>query len=985
MIQRPRTPSAEDQLDLLDALRLHAHESSFASADAASGLATAVQNARIRASEMGESRLNEALSRISHLLDVWECLTEADGGSNENCQAFLVQSIDRLSEGARTGRTPEAASWVLNESSRRWGDYLALVDPSCALGNDETPEDGFLDDEFNESATPGLDVSELMRRLTCVGNPASSIEELGDAAGVIPDGIDQPTIRPELELSDRSEVESAPEAAASGERGLSSHRDSILNQARSIEIDDELKEIYVADVSDLSARIQEATLNLGCGEDSERIRELGRCLHTLKGASGTVGMTELSAAIHELEGMFEQVGGAVNDSIVADIERALTLVDDVVAVLGQHTPIDRGSANHDAPARLSRSAPSRSEQPEACPSQPRDTRNPDDATDSDGLIRVPSARFEELLEAASELIARRRFWVEQAEELKRFSVAAKGCGQRLRSSIERLESGQEFRDYLSPRVNGLVSTSHNLGTSGLIQRLTEQSEDLNALAATAREASIAMVDEGEALTRLSTNLWDTLQAVRVLPIRNLFQRLTRAAREAARVEDRQIEILLKGEETGADRPLLDQLYEPMLHVVRNAVGHGIEGAETRVRTGKSSVGRITLEARREGNSLVVTVEDDGRGLDEVAIMEKAQRLGLVATGEHASPERIRSLIFHPGFSTRTEANAISGRGVGMDVVAQEVARLRGRIEMDSRQGAGTRLTIRLPSRLALEHMMLVRVDHQIYGIPIPLIESVHAGTEVEFDGFGLSGSLCIGDRTYPTVDSRSVLSVRCNADVRAATVLIVQADGKAVAILVDGIDGPRELIIKPLRSLLSGHPAISGTSLTTGGEVVLALDVTGLTRLALAGATSHRFHRDVAESAPLAPVLVVDDSLSVRRVTSRHLRSLGFAIDEASDGEQALGMLRDRRYRLILSDLEMPRMDGFGLLAELGRTGLLKSTAVIIASTLSDPETRRRALDMGATAVLAKPMSALELTQAVAPFLIGIGSPNLGAPMTLDS
>ncbi len=402
-----------------------------------------------------------------------------------------------------------------------------------------------------------------------------------------------------------------------------------------------------------------------------------------------------------------------------------------------------------------------------------------------------------------------------------------------------------------------------------------------------------------------------------------------------------------------------------MHAVRNAVSHGIEAPDDRARTGKSAVGRITLDARREGNTLVLAVRDDGRGLDEAAILAKARRLGLVGPEENPEVEPLRRLIFHPGFSTRPDANAIAGRGVGMDVVAREVAQLRGRTDLESRPGRGVCLTFRVPANLSLEPVMIVRVSDQAFAVPIDAIESLHRIATSDLGPEAHEGTVEIDGRRVRVVDMRTILGLSGRAPDSCPTFLMVRGTDGPTALRVDGVDGVRELIVKPLGPLLEGHPVLSGASLTTNGEVVFFLGPSALIR----------FSKTVG--APANPValcngatdreaaLVVDDSLSVRRLASRNLRALGFDVDEAVDGEHALKMLRMRPYRLVLTDLEMPRMDGFELLAELKRTGVLDRAPVVVTSTRGDPATRRRVLELGASAFVAKPFSTDELRRVV--------------------
>ena len=470
-------------------------------------------------------------------------------------------------------------------------------------------------------------------------------------------------------------------------------------------------------------------------------------------------------------------------------------------------------------------------------------------------------------------------------------------------------------------------------------------------------------------------LWDDLQAIRIVPIRGLLQRLIRVAHDAARVEGRQVDVAMVGEETGVDRAVQDKAFEPLLHVVRNAVGHGIEPPEERVRSGKPAAGRITLEAFREGNTLVIAVSDDGRGLNHDAIAAKARKLGLLTPTEEPTVDRLNNLIFHPGFSTKEQASTISGRGVGMDVVAREIGLLKGTIDLQTEPGRGTRLTVRLPARLALETTMIVRIDGQAFAIPVAQIESASA-LEIEPEDAGPPGeetgnrlSARVRGQKLPVVFAREILGIGESAPATWPKLLVVRTGGSLVGLAVDAIEGTEELVIKPLCNLLAGHPLISGTSQSESGEVISILNLSGLRRWVGEGSMRH-----VLEDSPGArrertttgpEVLVVDDSISVRKGVARQLRAMGLRVDEVSDGLEALGRLRNLGYALVVTDLEMPRLDGFGLLAEMRRTAALASIPVIVASTRVDPETRQRVAALGARAFLAKPVDPSALAAAV--------------------
>src|SRR5262249_20845640 len=286
-------------------------------------------------------------------------------------------------------------------------------------------------------------------------------------------------------------------------------------------------------------------------------------------------------------------------------------------------------------------------------------------------------------------------------------------------------------------------------------------------------------------------------------------------------------------------------------------------------------------------TLVLSVQDDGRGLDYTAIAEKGRRLGLLGPEKTAGPEQLSALIFRPGFSTREEAGAISGRGVGLDVVAQEVRRLRGTIDLSSQPGVGTRMQVRLPARLAVEQAMITRAGGQAFAIPVSLIEHAQPFDPGDVVGAGTEATVRIRDHRVPLIVAREALGFSATAPASCPKLLLVRAEGEALALLFDAIEGTRELVIKPLGPLLAGHPVIWATTLSLTGDVIFVLNPSRLLRWLREGRDSGL--PSCQPAARPAPVLVVDDSISVRRVVTRQLRMLGLDVDEVSNGVEALG------------------------------------------------------------------------------------------------
>ncbi|MFO0907591.1 MAG: response regulator [Isosphaeraceae bacterium] len=746
---------------------------------------------------------------------------------------------------------------------------------------------------------------------------------------------------------------------------------------QSVAIDPELRDTFLEEAGDLFERVESLVLSLVADQPQpDPLHEIGRCLHTLKGAAGSVDLTQLAMLIHGMEEHLEAAAGRPSAAVIDQLHRLLEYVEGLFHALRRgHAPAAAepiSTAVAPLPPVSVVNDPPRSAAPspvhpnvssvEAPGSDPRPITIPGkESASGDGPVRISSERVDALMDIASELISRRGLWSAQADAMRELATLLRTCRTRLTATIDRI------RDLHVENLSDPTRTGGSHGTNDLhesIRRLTEQADDLVELIESTQAASKPLADNSDALARQTLQLWESLQAIRIVPVRGLFQRLMRVVHDAARVEGRQVEVVTVGDETGLDRAVQDKAFEPLLHVVRNAVCHGIESPEDRRRMGKPPTGRITLEASRSGNTMVLSVQDDGRGLDYDAIAEKGRRLGLIGRDDRPSDDRLSALIFQSGFSTRDAANAVAGRGVGMDVVSQEAAKLHGSVSLVSQQGKGMRLSIALPARLALEQSMVLRVDRQAFALPVELVELAEPFDPEVVDRTTGIPRIPMRNESVPLVVARDAFGFPPAALASCSKVLLIRAENQPLAVLVDSLDGTRELVIKPLGPLLSGHPLISGVSLSVTGEVIFAVNPAGLALWQREGGRAAEATRRLDH--PAVPViLVVDDSISVRKVVARQLRQLGYHVEEVNDGLEALGKIRHNAYGLVISDLEMPRMDGFELLAELSRLNIATSLPVLAASTRSDPETRRRILALGAREFVAKPIDPDDLAVKV--------------------
>ncbi len=940
---------------------------------------------RSEAEDQGRPLRAEAFRRLGLMADVWECLRGDSPAQARDVSDFCDEALARLADDAVSEAETDAdadgiPAWVLRESSTRWGDYLRLIDPSSSDSADSCSEPADETSSDRDDAPSAIDPVALFRMLT--GDTSAPPPESGnwDVSPLIlldppgPTTGSWPTFDDPIDAPDPSDTVDFPTESPIASPELPFE---VPAPPLTLAIDQDMRETFLSEATDLFDRIETLVLSLGRGQrQAETLHELGRCFHTLKGAAGSVGLLQLAALVHAMEEQLDAASGTAGDGLIDLLHRLLHYLEGVFIALrrggpGTSEPVVMPPVTSAVAINARPFAASASSSPTPSPPPPSSAPTPApalvptqtapasaDGSAGEGPVRVSAERVDELMDLASELISRRGLWTAQAGRMKEFAALARTSRNRMLASIDRLRDLPPPPRSSSPFSEPPIRRGdHHADLPELIRRITEQAEDLVELSDAAQAIAKPLSDNSDALARLSLHLWESLQAIRIVPVRGLFQRLARVAHDAARVEGRHVEVVMVGEETGVDRAVQDKAFEPLLHVVRNAVCHGIETPDERRKVGKAASGRVTLEAVRSGNTLVLSVRDDGRGLDYDAIAAKGCRLGLIGPGDAPTVERLNALIFQSGFSTREAANAIAGRGVGMDVVSQEVGRLHGSVSLVSRTGEGTRLSLSLPARLALQQAMVFRVDDQAFALPVELIDLAQPFEARDVNTSGSRTSVKIRDAWVPLTLSREALALATTLPVSCPKLLLIRAEGSPVAVLVDSIDGTSELVVKPLGPLLAGHPLVSGTSLSVTGEVILALDPPGLA----IGPRAGRSRAETVTSQPRddpkgPPILVVDDSISVRKVVARHLRALGHEVEEVSDGLEALGKIRGQSYGLVFSDLEMPRMDGYELLAELNRLEIAPAVPVIIASTRSDPETRRRVLALGAREFISKPI-----------------------------
>ncbi|MGH1537708.1 MAG: hybrid sensor histidine kinase/response regulator, partial [Gammaproteobacteria bacterium] len=466
--------------------------------------------------------------------------------------------------------------------------------------------------------------------------------------------------------------------------------------------------------------------------------------------------------------------------------------------------------------------------------------------------------------------------------------------------------------------------------------------------------------------RISGDLQEGLMRTRMVQFNQLVPRLQRIVRQTSRELSKDADLKVVGQNTEVDSSILNRIAAPLEHLVRNAISHGIEEAEQRNSVNKAKQGEIKINVVREGSEIVIVVSDDGAGLNVEKIKTKAKEMGLINDDAVLSERETLNLILTPGFSTAGEVSQVSGRGVGMDVVANELKQLGGSLQIDSVFGKGAEFVIRIPFTLAITQSLLIKCGNEIYAVPLASVEGVVrlSAHELKQKYAENQASYHYADKDYRLCHLGSLLDVNqpqlSGAD-KMFPVLLVRSGDARMAIHVEATLGNREIVVKPLASRLSRLPVISGATILGDGNVVLILDVPGLIRLhAVSKLENTAETTDVIDDSE-STVMVVDDSITIRKVTTRFLERNNYKVVTAKDGVDAVQMLQDFTPALILLDIEMPRMDGYELATHVRNNERLKHVPIIMITSRTGDKHRQRAMDIGVQEYLGKPYNESEL------------------------
>jgi len=491
---------------------------------------------------------------------------------------------------------------------------------------------------------------------------------------------------------------------------------------------------------------------------------------------------------------------------------------------------------------------------------------------------------------------------------------------------------------------------------------------------TVQQALLKNLDETSAAmsaqAKLNSVLQQSLMSIRMLPFSSTSQRLYRIVRQTGKELGKKVNLELYGTEIELDRGVLEKMTAPFEHLLRNAIVHGLENPEQRELKGKQPIGNIALTLRQEGNEVVFEFKDDGAGLDTAKLRQKGVEQGLLKADEVISNEKAMLLIFETGLSTASELTEISGRGVGMDVVLSEIKSLGGRIEVSSEPDKGASFTIYLPLTLAVMKALMVRAGNETYAIPSVMVEQVQQVKPANLVELYRNGQAEWQDKVYPLHYLPRLLGdqERIPDSKSYNSILLLRSGDQRMALHLDELQGNKEVVVKNVGVQLARLPGIAGATVQANGKVVLILNPVPLAQLVT---QTQRQGVEKVEALPVRHVpviMIVDDSLTVRKITSRLLTRVGYEVVTAKDGVDALEKLVDMTPDVMLLDVEMPRMDGFELTKQLRRDAKTKKLPIIMITSRTAEKHKNYALELGVNDYMGKPYQENELLENIARF-----------------
>ena len=807
------------------------------------------------------------------------------------------------------------------------------------------------------------------------------------------------------------------------------------------EVPEEILEFFQPEAEEHFQIASDCLLSLEGSRNPEEINRLFRAIHTVKGSAAQVGLRRLGAIAHRVEdligrirdGKLEPAPDVVDlclESIDvlkkclhrrwADEAEFRAGVDSLLARVAEFAPEEgdeaegAGVASGVGPPESGQAA-AREQQLAAPPSQDSQRKAKQAAVSK--TVRVSLGRLDRMMNNVGELVINRTRMVGRVTELRRLIETLGFSKERLQGKVAEFQDKYEFNRISNagwlPGYGGRGVPTPAMLTSAaagdrsfwsefselemdryddfniLSRSMTEISADVNEVLTQLEGFAGRVEGDIDEFTKLAHRLQDQITAARMVPIGTLYSRLTRAVRDAAKSAGKRVEIEFAGGDTELDNNIIQQIGDPLVHLVRNAVAHGVELAPDREAAGKNPTGRVFLRAYHRGNHIYIEVEDDGRGIDYARVRQSAIDRGLVSpeTADRLTERDLREMLFHPGFSTAPARTELAGRGVGLDVVRANLQMLNGEIDIQSKAAEGTRFTLKVPLTLIISPALFVRCGSATFALPLTVVEEIRRIRADEIEDIGGKLLTKVRDIVTEVVRLDSYLGLPPLQAVNGFfRMVLANAGDRQIGLIVEEVLGKDEIVIKNLGEYLLRVKLFPGTTIASDGSLILLID---LNRMVAAEPGDRRSVQASASAARIfAPgsaavargtipagaidrvmnervIVIADDSISVRKFVGRMLEKAGYIVELASDGLEAAEIVAQRGCHLVITDLEMPRMTGYELMAQLRQSPATRRIPVMVVTSRAGAKHRERAMKEGAAAFLTKPVQEEQLLRAV--------------------
>ena len=834
---------------------------------------------------------------------------------------------------------------------------------------------------------------------------------------------------PQRGSSARAQLEEVPLAALTG-----SYFDALPTDD---EVGDEILEFFQPEAEEHLQVVSDCLISLEGNNNPEEINRLFRAIHTVKGSAAQVGLKRLGAIAHRCEDLIGRLrdgeiepSPAVVDLCLesvdvlkktlhkqwADESEMRAGVDSLLNRIAEFAPLD---AEEDEALAASSNGDARSygesETPAPAEASARKTvkpgAGPGAATKS---VRIALERLDRMMNTVGELVINRTRMVGRVAELEKLVDTLSFSKERLQGKVNEFQEKYEFNRISSSRAAAPwnpATTPQRLTSAAagdtffsefselemdryddfniLSRSMAEISADVNEVL-TQLEGYINRVEgDIDEFTKLAHHLQDEFTAARMVPIGTLYSRLSRAVRDAAQSAGKQVELDFVGNETELDNNIIQQISDPLVHLVRNSVAHGIERSDARRSAGKAEAGKVSLRAYHRGNHIYIEVEDDGGGIDYERVKQSAVERALVSleTADRLTERDLREMLFHPGFSTAPAKTELAGRGVGLDVVRANLNALNGEVEIQSTRGQGTKFTLKVPLTLIISPALFVRCGSSSFALPLGVVEEIRRLRADEIEDVGGKLLTKVRDVVTEVVRLDSYLGLPPLEPINGYFRMVVANTGnRQIGLVVEEVLGKDEIVIKNLGEYLRRVKLFPGTTIAPDGSLILLIDLNRMVatepserRTLQASASAARVFAPGSEAVARGTIptdaidrveherviVVADDSISVRKFVGRMLEKNGYRVKLAADGLEAAELVAQHGCHLVITDLEMPRMTGYELMVQLRQSPATRRIPVMVVTSRAGAKHRDRAMKEGAVAFLTKPVQEDQLIAAV--------------------